>query len=88
MNAFQQLIQDTMQRGLAEAKRIFSIPGMPTDEPTKVYVKAIVCGQASTIIGEVDRFLFGFLYRKSKPGEAWFNRILSRGLQSRLRNRD
>ena len=58
VSAFQQLIHDTVQRGLAEAKRVFSIPGMPTDEMTKAYVKGFVWGQASTIIGEADRFLF------------------------------
>ena len=57
VSAFQQLIHDTAQRGLAEAKRVFSIPGMPTDEMTKAYVKGFVWGQASTIIGEADRFL-------------------------------
>jgi hypothetical protein len=57
VSAFQQLIHDTVRRGLAEAKRVFSIPGMPTDEMTKAYVKGFVWGQASTIIGEADRFL-------------------------------
>lgn len=58
LSAFQQLIRNTVQRGLAEAKRVFSIPGVPTDEMTKAYVKGFVWDQASTIIGEADRFLF------------------------------
>jgi hypothetical protein len=39
LSAFQQLIRNTVQRGLAEAKRVFSIPGVPTDEMKKAYVK-------------------------------------------------
>jgi hypothetical protein len=56
-SAFQELIQDTAQRALAEAKRVFSLVGMPTDELTKAHVKGIVWGQACTVIGEAERSL-------------------------------
>jgi hypothetical protein len=68
MSAFRKLIQDTAQQGLAEAKRIFSFPGMPIDEFTKAHVKGIVWGQACTIIGEADRSLSQL--RSSQPGVA------------------
>ncbi len=67
VSAFQQLIHDTVQRGLAEAKRVFSIPGMPTDEMAKAWVKDMVWGQACTIIGESDRFLFQLLVGHQIP---------------------
>jgi hypothetical protein len=55
--AFQYTIQGALQRSLAEAKRIFALPGMPLDEQTEVLVKAMVWATASTLADYADRSL-------------------------------
>jgi len=48
---FVSLIRNTVKNALEETKRIFSMPGMPVDDSTKVGVKAILSELQNQLIG-------------------------------------
>jgi hypothetical protein len=57
MQEFSQSIKQTVEKSVAEAKRVFSIAGMPADEGTKAKVQELVWSTASTLIRAIDESL-------------------------------
>lgn len=54
---FVTLIRHTVKSALEEAKRIFSMPGMPVDDSTKAGVKAILSGLQNQLLGLAQGWL-------------------------------
>ncbi len=54
---FVALIRDTLKSALEETKRIFSMPGMPVDDSTKVGVKAILSELQNQLLGLAQGWL-------------------------------
>jgi hypothetical protein len=68
---FLTVIRDTLNGGLEEAKRIFSMPGMPTDSSTKAEVKNILSELASQFRQSAEQSLNTLgknLGRSERPG--------------------